>query len=220
MLFKLTLAARERLFGADHDSTLNSRANLAAAFRATGRVSEAIPLLEQTVAGRERVLGADHPDVRAARDNLAAARQEKDQTDDDAPARSSRRTASRCRAAAGRRAVSQSRSLSQNRSLARWSPSPLRHPMTRPPSPSRNRPLPRLMRRSCQREARPLWMLSAAVAAAETGSQAPPEPCTGVPANARAGQSTARCTAANPHAAHRRAARGGGSRGAIRPAGR
>ena len=82
LLFKLTLAARERLLGADHPSTLNSGASLAAAFRATGRVSEAIPLLEQTVAGRERVLGADHPDVRAARDNLAAARQEKDQTDE------------------------------------------------------------------------------------------------------------------------------------------
>ena len=82
LLFKLTLAARERLFGADHHSTLNSRANLASTFRATGRVSEAIPLLEQTLAGQERVLGADHPDVRTARDNLAAALQETDQTDE------------------------------------------------------------------------------------------------------------------------------------------
>jgi len=76
-----TLADRERPLGADHPGTLTAGASLAAAFRATGRVSEAIPLREQTVAGWQLVLGADHPDVWAARANLEAARQETDQTE-------------------------------------------------------------------------------------------------------------------------------------------
>ena len=56
LLFELTLAARERLLGADHPSTLTRATTSPAAYRAAGRVGEAIPLFEQTLDGRERVL--------------------------------------------------------------------------------------------------------------------------------------------------------------------
>ena len=56
------LAARERVLGPDHPSTLTSRHNLALAYRAAGRTDEAISLHEQTLAARERVLGPDHPE--------------------------------------------------------------------------------------------------------------------------------------------------------------
>ena len=174
LLFKLTLAARERLFGADHHSTLNSRANLAAAFRATGRVSEAIPLLEQTVAGRERVLGADHPDVRTARDNLAAARQEKDQTDE---------TVRLVLLAEPPPAVEQQPAEEQS---AEQEPAeePVPGPVESSAAPSSDdaapEPIPESPVAPADEEklsAEPATVeLSAAVAAAETGSQAPPEP--------------------------------------------
>jgi Tetratricopeptide repeat len=51
-MFELTLAAKERLLGSNHPSTLNSRGNLAAAYREAGRATEAIPLVEQTLATR------------------------------------------------------------------------------------------------------------------------------------------------------------------------
>ena len=69
-LVERTLAARERLFGADHPSTLASRNNLASAYRATGGPAEAIPLFEKNVAACERLLGADHPKTLASRHNL------------------------------------------------------------------------------------------------------------------------------------------------------
>jgi hypothetical protein len=70
-MFELTLAAKERLLGSNHPSTLNSRHHLAAAYRDAGRADEAIPLLEQTLEARERVLGSDHPDTMATRNLLA-----------------------------------------------------------------------------------------------------------------------------------------------------
>ena len=69
------LAARERVLGPDHPDTLQSRNNLATAYRAAGRLDEAISLHEQTLAARERVLGPDHPDTLASRNNLAIAYQ-------------------------------------------------------------------------------------------------------------------------------------------------
>ena len=57
------LADRERMLGADHPDTLQTRNNLANAYQAAGRTAEAITLHEQTLADRERVLGADHPDT-------------------------------------------------------------------------------------------------------------------------------------------------------------
>ena len=67
------VAACERVLGPDHPDTLTSRNNLAAAYRAAGRLDEAITLHEQTLAARERVLGPDHPDTLTSRNNLAAA---------------------------------------------------------------------------------------------------------------------------------------------------
>ena len=75
-LIERVLAARERLAGADHPSTLASRNNLASAYRATGRPAEAIPLFEQNVAACERLLGPDHPKTAASRRSLDLARRD------------------------------------------------------------------------------------------------------------------------------------------------
>ena len=69
------LADQERVLGPDHPATLNSRNDLAEAYRAAGRVAEAIPLHERTLADYERVLGPDHPGTLASRNNLANAYQ-------------------------------------------------------------------------------------------------------------------------------------------------
>ena len=69
-----TLAARERLLGPDHPDTLQSRNNLAIAYRAAGRTAEAITMGEQTLAAMERLLGPDSPrHPLASRNNLANA---------------------------------------------------------------------------------------------------------------------------------------------------
>ncbi|HEY3904862.1 MAG TPA: tetratricopeptide repeat protein [Streptosporangiaceae bacterium] len=51
---------------------MTARSNLAATYRATGRLQEAIALDEQVLADRARVLGGDHPDTVTSRYNLAA----------------------------------------------------------------------------------------------------------------------------------------------------
>ncbi|MET8083948.1 tetratricopeptide repeat protein, partial [Micromonospora sp. NPDC005237] len=48
---------------------------LAGAYRAVGRIDEAIPLFEQVLADRRRVLGDDHPSTLASGGNLAYAYQ-------------------------------------------------------------------------------------------------------------------------------------------------
>ncbi len=63
----------ERVLGRDHPGTLTSRGNLAGAYRAAGRLGEAVPLLEGTLADHVRVLGPDHPDTLTSRGNLAGA---------------------------------------------------------------------------------------------------------------------------------------------------
>ena len=63
----------ERVLGETHPRTLNSRSNLAGAYRDAGRLEEAIPLLERTLADTERVLGETHPDTLRSRNNLAGA---------------------------------------------------------------------------------------------------------------------------------------------------
>ncbi len=68
---KPLVADSERLLGADHPNTLTSRNNLASAYQAAGRVSEAIPLFERALADCERLLGADHPDTLTSRNNVA-----------------------------------------------------------------------------------------------------------------------------------------------------
>jgi hypothetical protein len=70
----------DRLLGADHPDTLNTRNSLAAAYQAAGRPAEAIPLFEQTLVGRERLLGPDHPDTLNSQNNLAAAYQDEGRT--------------------------------------------------------------------------------------------------------------------------------------------
>ncbi|GII67376.1 hypothetical protein Skr01_74610 [Sphaerisporangium krabiense] len=53
----MTIAADHRtdpgMLGADHPHTLASRNNLAGAYRSTGDLARAIPLLEQALAGCE-----------------------------------------------------------------------------------------------------------------------------------------------------------------------
>ncbi len=70
-----TVALCEAALGADHPDTLTARHNLAYAYRAVGRVGEAVGLFEENLAGSVRVLGRDHPDTLIARGNLAGAYQ-------------------------------------------------------------------------------------------------------------------------------------------------
>ena len=67
------VADYERVLGETQPDTLTSRSNLAAAYRAAGRLEEAIPLYERTLADREQVLGEIHPRTLASRNNLALA---------------------------------------------------------------------------------------------------------------------------------------------------
>ena len=62
-----------KILGDDHPQTLTSRNNLAYAYRAAGRLGEAIPLYEQVLADSVRTLGADHPYTLTSRNNLAYA---------------------------------------------------------------------------------------------------------------------------------------------------
>ena len=67
------IADLERLLGPSHPDTLNARNSLAAAYHATGRDDDAIPLVQQILADREQMLGTDHPSTLASRNNLASA---------------------------------------------------------------------------------------------------------------------------------------------------
>ena len=62
-----------RLLGPDDPDTIRARTGLARAYHQTGRVDDAIPLVEQVLAARERLFGADHPGTLASRNNLASA---------------------------------------------------------------------------------------------------------------------------------------------------
>jgi len=77
-LYDKAAAAHERAvfvrrssLGLDHPDTLTSRNDLATAYWAAGRTSDAIPLFEQTLMSREAKLGPDHPDTLLSRNNLA-----------------------------------------------------------------------------------------------------------------------------------------------------
>jgi tetratricopeptide (TPR) repeat protein len=63
----------DRLLGPDDPDTIRARTDLARAYHQTGRVDDAIPLVEQVLAARERLFGADHPGTLASRNNLASA---------------------------------------------------------------------------------------------------------------------------------------------------
>src|SRR5690348_3036291 len=63
----------DRLLGPDDPDTIRARRDLARAYRETGRVADAVPLVEQVLAARERLFGADDPRTLASRNNLASA---------------------------------------------------------------------------------------------------------------------------------------------------
>lgn len=63
----------DRLLGPDDPDTIRTRNDLARAYRETGRVADAVPLVEQVLAARERLFGADDPRTLASRNNLASA---------------------------------------------------------------------------------------------------------------------------------------------------
>jgi tetratricopeptide (TPR) repeat protein len=63
----------ERVLGDTHPGTLTTLDNLANAYRAAGRLAEAISLCERTLADREQVLGDTHPDTLNSRNSLAMA---------------------------------------------------------------------------------------------------------------------------------------------------
>ncbi len=66
----IATGCQQRLGAAHAQSTL-ARDRLAAAYSATGRTAEAIPVLEAALADRELELGAEHPDAVTARIKLA-----------------------------------------------------------------------------------------------------------------------------------------------------
>jgi hypothetical protein len=63
----------ERLLGPVHPDTVRARSDLARAYHQTGRVADAIPLVEQVLTAREQLFGAEHARTLAARNNLASA---------------------------------------------------------------------------------------------------------------------------------------------------
>ena len=67
------VADSERVLGQTHFETLAARNNLAYAYRAAGRLDEAIPLYERSSSDSEQVLGQTHSETLAARSNLAYA---------------------------------------------------------------------------------------------------------------------------------------------------
>ena len=79
------LQQAEGRLGPDHPDTLTSRENLAGAYHAAGRLTDALPLFESTASAFERILGPDHPNTLASRGNLAGAYQAAGRLTDAAP---------------------------------------------------------------------------------------------------------------------------------------
>ena len=61
------------ILGLDHPGTLASHSNLAYAYQESGRLDDAIPLLEQTLEDSTRILGPHHPHTLASHSKLASA---------------------------------------------------------------------------------------------------------------------------------------------------
>jgi len=61
------------MLGPGDTETLSTRASLAAALYAGGRLMEAVAVLQRALADSEQYLGADHPMTKTVRDNLDAA---------------------------------------------------------------------------------------------------------------------------------------------------
>jgi tetratricopeptide (TPR) repeat protein len=71
-LFTETLAAQERVLGADHPDVLATRASLATMLTGAGRFDESERLWRSLLAQMRRVLGGDHPDAANCLVGLAA----------------------------------------------------------------------------------------------------------------------------------------------------
>ena len=71
--------------GSHHPSILSPRHNLADAYRASGRLDQAIPLYKQTLEDSTRILGPDHPSTLTSRDDLADAYRDASRLDDAIP---------------------------------------------------------------------------------------------------------------------------------------
>jgi tetratricopeptide (TPR) repeat protein len=65
------LERAERVLGSDHPDTLTSRQHLAGAYYNTGRVGEAMAILEQLLTNTERILGTEHRTTLTTRGELA-----------------------------------------------------------------------------------------------------------------------------------------------------
>ena len=63
------------MLGAGDLETLTTRASLASALYAGGRLMEVVAMLQRALADGERYLGSDHPMTKTLRDNLNAATQ-------------------------------------------------------------------------------------------------------------------------------------------------
>jgi tetratricopeptide (TPR) repeat protein len=70
-LYSEVFAVRSRLFGPDHEETLNSRYGIARMTAGQGRYGEAEAAYRDVLASRERVLGPGHPDTLNARYGIA-----------------------------------------------------------------------------------------------------------------------------------------------------
>ena len=66
------LADCEASLGESHPGTLSVRNNLGDAYRAAGRLDDAIKQYERVLADRERLYGRDNPDTLTCRNNLGA----------------------------------------------------------------------------------------------------------------------------------------------------
>jgi hypothetical protein len=67
------IADLDRLLGPEHPDTVRARSDLARAYHQTGRVADAVPLVEQVFTAREQLFGAEHARTLTARNNLASA---------------------------------------------------------------------------------------------------------------------------------------------------
>jgi eukaryotic-like serine/threonine-protein kinase len=78
-VFTKSQAIRVEVLGGEHSDTLTSISNLASAYRAAGRLKQALPLYEETLNANKARLGRDHPTTMTGMNNLALAYQDSGQ---------------------------------------------------------------------------------------------------------------------------------------------
>ena len=84
-MYERVLAEYERVLGADHPDTLNTRNNLAVAYDSVGRFGEAIDAWEKLLPDCQRVLGLEHPLTKRVEKNLEAAKRKMNPPDTPSP---------------------------------------------------------------------------------------------------------------------------------------